>query len=70
MLVLLLTFSLVACGNEDNPDPLGSDNPGTSQTDNLSGEFSNWGDIFSNLGDPEGLAEQFRNGGLESLPIE
>ena len=25
----------------------------------LGGEFSNWGDIFSNLGDLEGLAEQF-----------
>ncbi len=34
------------------------------------GEFSNWGDIFSKLSDPEGLAEQFQNGGLESLPIE
>ena len=34
------------------------------------GEFSNWGDIFSNLGDLEGLTEQFQNGGLESLPIE
>ena len=34
------------------------------------GEFSNWGDIFSNLGDLEGLAEQFQNGGLEGLPIE
>ena len=34
------------------------------------GEFSNWGDIFSNLGDLEGLIEQFQNGGLEGLPIE
>ena len=34
------------------------------------GEFSKWGDIFSNLGDPEGLTEQFQNGGLEGLPIE
>ncbi len=34
------------------------------------GEFSNWGDIFSNLGDPEGLVEQFQNGGPHSLPIE
>ena len=34
------------------------------------GEFSNWGDIFSNLGDLEGLTEQFQNGGLEDLPIE
>ena len=34
------------------------------------GEFSNWGDIFSKLGDLEGLTEQFQNGGLEGLPIE
>ena len=34
------------------------------------GEFSNWGDIFSNLGDLEGLTEEFQNGGLEGLPIE
>ena len=34
------------------------------------GEFSNCGDIFSNLGDLEGLTEQFQNGGLEGLPIE
>lgn len=34
------------------------------------GEFSKWGDIFSNLGDLEGLTEQFQNGGLEGLPIE
>ena len=34
------------------------------------GEFSNWSDIFSNLGDLEGLVGQFQNGGLEGLPIE
>ena len=38
--------------------------------DSTGGEFSDWGDIFSNFGDPEGLAEQFQNGGLEGLPIE
>ena len=38
--------------------------------ESIGGEFSNWGDIFSNLGDPEGLAEQFQNGSLEGLPIE
>ena len=38
--------------------------------ESIGDEFSNWGDIFSNLGDPEGLAEQFQNGGLEGLPIE
>ena len=32
LLVLLLTFSLVACGNEETPDPSGSDNPGVSQS--------------------------------------
>ncbi len=37
MLVMLLAFSLVACGNDDNPDPSNSDNPGTSQTDNQGG---------------------------------
>lgn len=34
------------------------------------GEFRIGGDIFSNLGDLEGLAEQFQNGGVEGLPIE
>ena len=38
--------------------------------ESIGGEFSNWGDIFSNLGVLEGLAEQFQNGGLEGLPIE
>ena len=28
------------------------------------------GGEFSNLGDLEGLTEQFQNGGLEGLPIE
>ncbi len=37
LLVLLLTFSLAACGNDDNPDPSGSDNPGTSQNDDQGG---------------------------------
>lgn len=32
LLVLLLTFSLVACGNDENTDPSGSDNPGVSQS--------------------------------------
>ncbi len=32
LLLLLLTFSLVACGNNDSPDPSGSDNPGVSQS--------------------------------------
>lgn len=34
------------------------------------GEFSGWGDIFGNLGDLEGLIEQFENGGFENLPIK
>ena len=32
LLVLLLTFSLAACTNNENTDPSGSDNPGTSQS--------------------------------------
>ena len=34
------------------------------------GQFSGWGDLFGNLGDLEGLTEQFGNGGLEGLPLE
>jgi len=34
------------------------------------GQFSGWGDLFGNLGDLEGLTEQFGNGGLEGLPVE
>ena len=40
LLVLLLTFSLAACGNDENTDPSGSDNPGVSQ----SGENNDGGD--------------------------
>jgi len=32
LLVLLLTFSLAACTNNENTDPSGSDNPGVSQS--------------------------------------
>ena len=34
------------------------------------GQFSDFGDLFGQLGDLEGLTEQFQNGGLEGLPIE
>ena len=34
------------------------------------GQFSDFGDLFGQLGDFEGLMEQFQNGGLENLPIE
>ncbi len=34
------------------------------------GHFSGWGDLFGNLGDLEGMTEQFGNGGLEGLPVE
>ena len=34
------------------------------------GQFSDFGDLFGQLGDLEGLMEQFKNGGLENLPIE
>jgi len=44
LLVLLLTFSLVACGNDDNPDPSDSDNPETLQTDNQDGESTDGGE--------------------------
>ena len=36
LLVLLLTFSLAACTNNENTDPSGSDNPDTSQNDSQS----------------------------------
>lgn len=36
----------------------------------IGGELGNWSDIFSNLGDLEGLTEQFQNGGFENLPIK
>ena len=32
LLSVVLVFSLVACGNEENPDPSGSENPGVSQS--------------------------------------
>ena len=40
LLSVVLVFSLVACGNEDNPDPSGSENPGASQSggDNQGGD--------------------------------
>ena len=34
------------------------------------GQFSDFGDLFGQLGDLEGLMEQYQNGGLEGLPIE
>ena len=71
LLAAIMLLSLAACGDNNTTDP-DKDNPGVSQSgeNNNGGEFSNWGDIFSNLGDLEGLAEQFQNGGLEGLPIE
>ena len=32
LLSIVLVFSLVACGNEETPDPSGSENPGVSQS--------------------------------------
>ena len=32
LLSVVLVFSLVACGNEENPDPSGSENPGVYQS--------------------------------------
>ena len=40
LLSVVLVFSLVACGNEETPDPSGSENPGVSQSggDNQGGD--------------------------------
>ena len=60
LLVMLLTFSLVACGDNNTTDP-DKDNPGTSQSDNQGGTENqggeeNWMDAYkmSNLVIPEG----------------
>ena len=50
LLVLLLTFSLAACGNDDNPDPSGSDNPGASQTENQGGESTDGSEENDDVG--------------------
>ena len=53
LLVLLLTFSLAACTNNENTDPSGSDNPGTSQSgenDNDQGGESTVGGSEENNG--------------------
>ena len=34
------------------------------------GQFSDFGDLFGQLGDLEGIMDQYQNGGLEGLPIE
>ena len=41
LLALIMVFSFAACGNSDNPDPSGSDNPGISQTDDSGKENDN-----------------------------
>ena len=51
LLVLLLTFSLAACGNDENPDSSGSDNPGASQTENQGGESTVGGSEENNGGE-------------------
>ena len=53
LLVLLLTFSLVACGNGNNTDPSDSDNPGTSQTDNQGGESTDGGEENDDSGNSD-----------------
>lgn len=50
LLVLLLTFSLVACGNGNNTDPSDSDNPGTSQTDNQGSESTDGSEENDDVG--------------------
>jgi len=34
------------------------------------GQFSDFGDLFGQFGDLEGIMDQYQNGGLEGLPIE
>ena len=55
LLVLLLTFSLAACTNNENTDPSGSDNPGTSQSgendDDQGGESTVGGSEENNGGE-------------------
>ena len=34
------------------------------------GQFSDFGDLFGQLGDLEGIMDQYQNGGLEGLPID
>ena len=53
LLVLLLTFSLVACGNGNNTDPSDSDNSGTSQTDNQGGESTDGGEENDDSGNSD-----------------
>lgn len=50
LLVMLLTFSLAACGNDDNLDPSGSDNPGASQTENQGGESTDGSEENDDVG--------------------
>lgn len=50
LLVLLLTFSLVACGNGNNTDSSGSDNPGASQTENQGGESTDGSEENDDVG--------------------
>ena len=54
LLVGMMIFSLVACGDNNTTDP-DKENPGTSQSDNQGGE-ENWMDAYkmSNLVIPEG----------------
>ena len=52
LLSVVLVFSLVACGNEESPDPSGSENPGVSQSgknnDSQGGE-NNGGETNTNV---------------------
>ena len=50
LLVMLLMFSLVACGNDENPDSSGSDNPGASQTENQGGESTDGSEENDDVG--------------------
>ena len=50
LLVMLLTFSLAACGNGNNTDPSDSDNPGASQTENQGGESTDGSEENDDVG--------------------
>ena len=75
LLVLLLTFSLAACTNNENTYPSGSDNPGTSQSgendDDQGGESTVGGSEENNGGESiysiEGLFSAKQIAFIESL---
>ena len=51
LLALLMTFSLAACGNNEDKPSGNEDNPGVSQTDNKGGEDNQGGESSNNGGE-------------------